>query len=102
LALSGKALSRQAFGILSKVQEVDRLMTPRRQQLLVELHPEVSFTVLSGDPMADYKKTSAGQAQRLDALRGPFSDIDLHAGTRITGASPDDVLDAFVAAWSAR
>jgi predicted RNase H-like nuclease len=100
--LSGKGLSRQAFGILSKVREVDLLMTPRRQRSLVEVHPEVSFTVLSGEPMAHYKKTPAGWTQRVDALRGAFPDIDRHDGARISGVGTDDVLDAFVTAWSAR
>jgi predicted RNase H-like nuclease len=101
-ALSGKGLSRQAFGILSKVGEVDRYMTPRRQRLIVEVHPEVSFTVLSGYPMASSKKTPAGRAERLDALRRVFPDIDRHASNRITGIAPDDIVDAFAVAWSAR
>lgn len=101
-ALSGRGLSRQAFGLLSKVDEVDRHMTPRRQRLVVEVHPEVSFTVLSGHPMAFSKKTPAGRAQRLEALRPVFSDIDRHADVRVSGAGPDDVLDAFAVAWSAR
>jgi predicted RNase H-like nuclease len=101
-SLSGKGLSRQVFGILPKVREVDLLMTPRRQRSLVEVPPEVSFTVLSGEPMAHYKKTPAGRAQRLDALRGAFPDIDRHDRARISGVGADDVLDAFVTAWSAR
>jgi predicted RNase H-like nuclease len=101
-ALSGKGLSRQAFGILAKVGEVDLLMTPRRQRSLVEVHPEVSFAVLAGEPMAHYKKTPAGRAERLDALRAAFPDIDSHDGARLSGVGTDDVLDAFVVAWSAR
>ena len=101
-ALSGKGLCRQSFGILAKVREVDLLMTPRRQRSLVEVHPEVSFAVLSGEPMAYYKKTPTGRAERLDALRAAFPDIDVHDGAPISGAGTDDVLDAFVTAWSAR
>jgi predicted RNase H-like nuclease len=101
-ARSGKAMSRQAFGILSKVDEVDRLVTPGRQQHLVEVHPEVSFTALVGRPMAHNKRRPEGPAERLGALRGVFPDVDALAGVRITGTSPDDVLDALVVAWSAR
>jgi predicted RNase H-like nuclease len=101
-ALSGKGLSRQAFGLLSKVRDVDRVMTPQRQRHLVEVHPEASFTALAGSPMAHYKKTPAGRAERLGALRTVFPDIDRHAEVRIDGVSPDDVLDAHAVTWSAR
>lgn len=101
-ALTGKGLSRQAFGILSKVGEVDRVMTPERQRLLVEVHPEVSFALLSGGPTAHYKKTPAGGLERLEALRDTFPDVGHHVEARIRGAGTDDVLDAFAVAWSAR
>lgn len=100
-ALSGRGLSRQAFGILPKVGEVDALITPRRQRYLVEVHPEVSFTVMAGSPMAYSKKTPAGRAERMAALRHVFPDVVRHTRARLDGAGPDDVLDAFAVAWSA-
>ena len=101
-AIAGKRLSRQAFSILSKIEEVDRVLTPDRQRLLVEVHPEVSFTVLAGVPMSHHKSTAEGRAERLAVLRGPFPNVDSETDFRITGVKPDDMLDAFVAAWSAR
>jgi predicted RNase H-like nuclease len=101
-AIAGKRLSRQAFGILSKIEEVGRIVTPERQRHLVEVHPEVSFTVLAGVPMSHHKSTTEGRAERLVALRGPFPDIDRQSASRINRVRADDVLDAFVAAWSAR
>jgi predicted RNase H-like nuclease len=100
--IAGKRLSRQAFGILSKIEEVDRVMTPERQRQFVEVHPEVSFTVLAGVPMSHHKSTVEGRAERLAALRGSFPGGDSQAAHRIARVRPDDVLDAFVAAWSAR
>jgi predicted RNase H-like nuclease len=100
--ISGKRLSRQAFGILSKIEEVDRIVTPDRQGHLIEVHPEVSFTVLAGVPMSHHKATDEGREERLAVLRGPFPNIESLAAPRITRVKPDDVLDAFVAAWSAR
>jgi predicted RNase H-like nuclease len=100
-AVSGKSLSLQAFGILPKIAEVDDLMSPDRQRHLVEIHPEVCFTVLAGAPMAQHKATLEGRAERLLALRGVFSAVDLDAQVRVRGTSPDDILDAFAAAWSA-
>jgi predicted RNase H-like nuclease len=101
-ALSGRGLSRQVFGIPSKVGEVERLVTPERQHRLVEVHPEVSFAVLAQGPMAHAKKTPDGRAERLEVLRAMFPDLDDRVRTRLTGAGTDDVLDAFVVAWSAR
>jgi predicted RNase H-like nuclease len=101
-ARSGTGLSRQTFGILSKIEEVDRLVSPERQQHLVEVHPEVSFTALAGAPMAHSKRTTEGRAERLHALRGVFPDVEAHAHVPAAGTSPDDVLDAFAVAWSAR
>jgi len=102
VALSGKGLSRQAFGILPKVQQVDLLVAPQLQQGVIEVHPEVSFTALAGRPMAHAKRRLEGLAERLALLRQVFPDVDVHARARPRGTSPDDVLDAFVVAWSAR
>jgi predicted RNase H-like nuclease len=99
---SGTGISRQAFGILPKIDEIDRLITPERQHHLVEVHPEVSFTALAGTPMAHYKRTGEGHTERLRALSGVFPDVEVHAATRVAGTSPDDVLDAFAVAWTAR
>src|SRR5271166_1460230 len=75
-AVTGRGLSRQTFGILPKIAEVDRLMTPERQSHLVEVHPEVGFSVLSGHPMSRHKATPEGHAERLAALRRLFPDVD--------------------------
>jgi predicted RNase H-like nuclease len=101
-AISGKGISKQAFAILPKIREVDRLITPERQRIFVEMHPEVSFTILAGRPMDHHKSTPEGLAERMVVLRQVFSDIDAHTAMKRKGAQPDDVLDAFVAAWSAR
>jgi predicted RNase H-like nuclease len=101
-AASSKAISRQTFGILGKIREVDLEMTSNRQRTCFEVHPELCFTVLAGAPMVHRKVTAEGRAERLKALRTVFSDVDRHATRRIAGTHPDDVLDAFAAAWSAR
>lgn len=73
--ISGNGISKQAFAILPKIREVDFVMTPERQQHLVEVHPEVSFTVLAGAPMAHHKSNPQGPAERLAALRRVFPDV---------------------------
>ena len=52
--------------------------------------------------MVHHKTTEAGKAERLSTLRRAFSDIDEHTHTWLPGSRPDDLLDAFVAAWNAR
>lgn len=62
-------MSRQAFGILPKIREVDDLITPAHQRTIYEAHPELAFMRLAGEPMQYNKKTVAGKAERLRALR---------------------------------
>lgn len=100
-AVSGTGLSRQAFGLLPKVREADGFVTPERQRHVFEVHPEVSFTAMAGRPMAYYKKTPAGRAERLETLGRVFGDGAVDGRRRLGGTSPDDVLDAFAVAWSA-
>jgi predicted RNase H-like nuclease len=100
----GYGMSRQAFGILPKIREVDRLMTPALQQRVYEAHPELAFVTLAGHPMGHNKKTSAGYAERLEALTGgpvaPFQKLHAHLLQTIQKfprrqAARDDILDAY-------
>ena len=59
----GKAFSKQAFGILPKIRELDRFMTSPLQEWVREAHPEVVFSVLGGAPMEHRKKTAEGKAE---------------------------------------
>jgi predicted RNase H-like nuclease len=106
----GHGLSIQAFNILPKIREVDRVMTPTLQQRVYEAHPELAFQALAGQPIQDRKKTVAGREERLRVLenipsslfhgiRTAFGHI-LHACKR-TDVAPDDILDAYVLVWTA-
>ena len=101
-ATCGRAISRQLFGILDKVREVDALQSPALQDRLFEMHPELSFTHLAGAPMDFHKATEEGRRERLHALRPEFGDLEEIARTRPRGSQPDDVLDAVVGTWTAR
>jgi len=103
-------LSVQAFNILPKIREVDRLMTPSLQHRVYEAHPELALRALAGHPMQYRKKTAAGREERLQALthapsllfhgiRPAFG----HAlqGYKRTHVAPDDVLDAYTLVWTA-
>ncbi len=106
-----RGMSRQAFGILPKIREVDQLMTPARQHTVFEAHPELAFTSLTGAPMPANKRTPAGREARLHALTrapGPqFPNLrqvvaQTLASFRRTQAASDDLLDACVLAWTAQ
>jgi predicted RNase H-like nuclease len=101
-AASGRAISRQLFGILPKIREVDALQSPALQDGLFEMHPEVSFAELAGAPMQFHKSTRQGRAERLDALRRAFPELGAVEDERPRGTQPDDVLDAVVGAWTAQ
>lgn len=97
--------SIQAFGILPRIAEADALLarSPGLAERMVEVHPEVSFARLAGRALAA-KKTPEGRDERLAALRPVFGDLDARLATltlRRAQAAPDDVLDAYAAAWSA-
>lgn len=101
-AARGKGISRQLFGILPKIRELDTLQSPQLQQKLVEMHPEVSFAELARSPMEFHKSTPQGRSERLRALATVFPNVASDSATRIWGTRLDDVLDAFVGTWSAR
>jgi predicted RNase H-like nuclease len=105
--IEGKRLPIQAWAIVPKIREVDVALRgePELRARVREVHPEVCFFYLAdGRPMGHAKKTPAGRAERLALLRPPFGpavDVALSDRHRL-GCGADDVLDAFVALWTAR
>lgn len=119
-------LSRQTFGILKKIDEVDRLLyespnAPTAHARIRETHPEVCFWALNGEPMRYPKKGTDGRKERIgvlperrhqDAVRSALGAVyehcsecirnrrcDRHRDTRV---ARDDVIDAMVCAVTAR
>jgi predicted RNase H-like nuclease len=105
-ALTGQGHSRQAFAILAKIAEVNQAMTPALQRRVIEVHPEVSFWALAGRPMEHRKGAAAGFAERRALLEAAFPGLPIptrqQAAALARPATPDDVLDAMVVAWTAR
>ena len=100
-----QGMSRQAFGILPKIREVDRLMTPQLQLVVYEAHPELAFRALAGAPLHHNKKTSAGRAERLQLLERASGGLFREIRSAVENAlkvfprmhvAPDDLLDAYV------
>jgi predicted RNase H-like nuclease len=97
----GKGLAAQAFGIMAKIREADRCMTPEMQARVTETHPEVSFWALAGDePMRHPKRKPEGRAERLRLLEGVFGPA-VRSLVPPRGAAWDDLYDACVLAWTA-
>jgi predicted RNase H-like nuclease len=87
----------QAFHLLPRIGEVDRLIDPSLQDAVVESHPELAFMRLNrGAPLTTAKRTPEGIAERA-ALLGLAT---LPAAPR--GARTDDVLDALALVHTAR
>jgi predicted RNase H-like nuclease len=106
----GHGISRQAFGILPKIREIDRLLTPALQHIVYEAHPELAFRALTGTPMRHNKKTHSGREERLQALTqalNPCWPTLQHAFTQALHTfprgqvAPDDILDACALLWTA-
>ncbi|MDG0865772.1 DUF429 domain-containing protein [SAR202 cluster bacterium JH702] len=105
--LTGRKLSRQAWGIVPKIKEVDQLMQSdsNARGLLVEVHPELLFWSLNDQrPMQYNKKKPAGQTERLDVLRRwlPKTTDEIYQDALASylrkNVARDDILDALVAA----
>jgi predicted RNase H-like nuclease len=99
--ITGAGISRQAYMLRDKVLEV-RAWRSGAPCPLWEVHPECSFAVLTGAPIAASKKTWAGAWQRATALRDAGISISGDLGLAGKHGSVDDVLDAAVVAWSTR
>ena len=100
----GKGISKQLYNILDKIRTVDALQTPRLQDQLFEMSPELSFAELTGRPMRANKQTAEGRASRRQALASAFGETvsGTLTGPPPAGAKRDDVVDALIGAWTAR
>lgn len=96
LGAVGKRISKQAWNILPKIREVDRVTSVQAEHFVVEVHPECSFVALSGGRPLSSKHTAFGRRQRETLLEPIFGSIPKPP----RGAQSDDVLDAFAALWS--
>lgn len=108
-AVNGRKISRQVWGIASKIKEVDDFLqwSPDAGGILREAHPEVCFWAVAGyTPMVHRKKSVAGQAERLHLLTHiypPSPAIYQAALERYPrkDLARDDILDALVNAVTA-
>jgi len=87
--------SAQGWALRTAILDVARIDDKRVR----EVHPEVSFAVLAGAPLAFAKRTWNGQHERLTLLRRAGITIPKRLDAGLVPV--DDVLDASIAAWTA-
>jgi predicted RNase H-like nuclease len=107
MRIDGKKMSRQAYGILNKIGEVDGHLQRDRglARRVIEVHPELSFAEWNrGIPLQYAKRKSRGKAERHALIERvwPSQALRLYASLRGTGCALDDLHDAFAALWSMR
>jgi predicted RNase H-like nuclease len=100
-ARTGAGISAQAYALRSRILEVAAWL-PGAGVALREVHPEVSFAVLAGKPLTSSKRTWNGAHERMAALATAGIRMPDPLGPAGSVAAVDDVLDAAVAAWTAR
>lgn len=100
-----KGVSQQTFAIFDKIAEANSTITCEIQDRVFEVHPEVSFWAMAGHSMIHPKDHLAGYLERKGQLEEALGMTlpDRRAAFRLARpAKPDDILDAMVAAWTAR
>ena len=99
--LAGEGVSRQAYGLRTKIFEIDTWIKDR-SHTVIEAHPELCFATMAGSPLRTRKKTWAGARQRRQLLDATGIRLPDELGLAGEMAAVDDVLDAAAAAWTAR
>lgn len=102
LEIEGKKITKQAWGIMKKIREVDSALDPAVRTRVYEVHPELCFWRMAGNPMAFPKKKLQGRLERLSHL-SPFgvSEGFVLEQRRLLKCKADDLIDALAALWTA-
>jgi len=95
--LTGQGFSIQAWGLRARLLEANQYRETCRHPLY-EVHPELAFAAMAGQPPAHSKHTPAGRDLRRQLLSQAGIEFPAITPVPLTG----DVLDAAAVAWSAR
>lgn len=100
----GRGVSAQLWNIRDKIREVDEFMTPGRQAIVGEAHPELIFWNLAGQVRLEPKASPRGREQRIVLLEQcGFTRVRTWLTQRHgTGIGRDDLIDACACAVAAR
>jgi predicted RNase H-like nuclease len=100
----GMGVSCQLWNIRDKIREVDDFITPDRQAVIGEAHPELIFRKLGHQLRLHGKKSELGRDQRIKLLADQgFVKLTKWLTQRYgTGIGRDDLIDACACAVAAR
>lgn len=73
-AACGKGISVQTWNLVPAIRQVRAAVASMPDLVVVETHPETSFTLMAGQPLAP-KKTSEGHRERVHALEAALCGI---------------------------
>jgi predicted RNase H-like nuclease len=100
---TGEGIDAVTATLLPRYREVAAEMSPYRQRIVYEGHPELSFYQLNGDkPLRRSKKIEAGNFERrtILELRMPGADTIIHSDLKRVPLK--HLLDAAAMLWTAR
>ena len=101
--VKGAGLDAVTATMLPHYREVAKEMSPFRQRLIYEGHPELSFFQLNKDSsMQRSKKIEAGRDERVEVLKSHFPAFDTVLDDEISEVSEKHQFDALALLWTAR
>ena len=96
-----KSLAKQSIAIIPKIREVDKFLSshPEYKNVILESHPELAFSRLSGQVLLSRKREFLGFSERsyiLSEYLGDSKDLlkKLSSKVKELGCAMDDVADA--------
>ena len=101
LAVTGKKLSKQSWFLCKKIRQIDTLLRRHKslRSRVMESHPELTYSILSGGSLLTSKKRPAGVTERLKVLsqrlpivRQLFTRAEHSFQRKVLGR--DDIVDA--------
>lgn len=92
---TGQSVSAQSYALRRRILEVDEYA--REDDRVIEVHPEVSFRELAHRPLLSKHRTD-GLVER----RALLEEAGIELPASVPRVAEPDLLDATVAAWSAR
>lgn len=97
--VTGRGISAQSFALIKNIREAH--IVAEADPRIYEVHPELCFLEIAGQPLDFIKKSWNGQLLRRRLLSGEGIEIPDQLPDECAGVPADDLLDAAAAAWSA-
>lgn len=94
-----RGISAQSFALIKLIAETEA--AAQKDNRFYEIHPELSFRTIKGEPLEYSKKTWNGQSERLHLLNSAGIHLPKSLPGKLGNIPPDDLLDAAAVAWSA-